>query len=247
VYLDSQTRGAYNAYVVFITALDAYAGTHGADFTQLRSGMQEALDFNNSCTAQAVRDIYQDTQGRVILKLNEDVYLLINESLARLGEPPLSLFFCELEPLRISGPQELAFLAENYEYAEQYLPQMRAALDLAVKVFRANAKEMAAWKDAQLKELRELENFFAKARQALRDFAKRITDNEKQRRLEIAQIVLDTYAKGLHELETQIKKLSLDKPGAIESALAKYRVLYEDERWRVVVEALRGTNAPKNV
>jgi len=249
VYLDSQTRGVYNAYLGFLTALDAYTEANGGaeDFTQLRGIMQETVDRNHSRVAQTIRDIYRDTQGRVILKLNEDVYILINESLARLNEPPLSLFFCDLEPLRLSGAQDLAFLSENYEYAGQYLPQMRTALDLVLQILRVNAKEMSDWKDEQLKELRELENFFEKAQKALRDFAKRITNSEKLRRLEMTQMVMNTYARGLHELEAQIKKLSLDKTKTIGAVLAKYRVLYEDERWRVIVEALRGSSTLKNV
>ncbi|MDR2431244.1 MAG: hypothetical protein LBD99_03205 [Candidatus Margulisbacteria bacterium] len=235
-YLDNAVLGLQNIYAAFAALLDAY---QNAEMTQLRDGLQRQLDAGNQCVADTMRDAYQQSGGRVVLKLSEEAYLLVNESLARLGAPPLSALHCVLE---YDGPGGLDFLAENYEYAAQYMPQMSQAMDLVVRIFRADAAEMAAWREEKLAELRKLEEFLEKVKAALRDFYKKLADNKNLQKLENAQIVLNTYARGIQEIEAIINnKLSLNKTGALNSTLAKYRLLYESERWKVIVDALKGT------
>lgn len=242
-YLDSLAQGAHNTCALFMTQLERYEAAHSkTDFSQMRSEIQNTRDINNQYVAATVRDVYNETQGKIVLKLSEATYLLINESLARLDEPPLSLFFCDLDQVQIASTADLTFLAGNYEYAEQYSSQMDTALKLIVQIFRADAKKMAAWNEEKLEELRKLEEFLEKTRQTLQDFYKKLDDSRDRQKLEIVQIVLGVYARGIHELENNIKNFSLNKTEAIGSTLAKYRVLYEDERWKVIVETLRGSS-----
>jgi hypothetical protein len=236
-YLDSTVLGLQNIYAAFTEMLNAY---QSAEMEQFQDGLQSRLDAGNQCVADTVRDVYQQTGGQVLLKLSEEAYVLINESLLRLGAPPLSALFCALEDSGLSG--DLQFLTENYEYAAQYMPQMSQAMDLIAQIFRADAAEMAEWREEKLAELRKLEEFFEKVKAALRDFHKKLADSKNLKKLENTQIVLNTYARGIRDIEEIINnKLTLNKTASLNSALAKYRLLYESEHWKIVVDALKGT------
>ncbi|MDR1997665.1 MAG: hypothetical protein LBQ83_05020 [Candidatus Margulisbacteria bacterium] len=240
-YLDSSVLVLETVYAAFSGLLREY---QSPELTRLQESLRTQLDCVNQDAARVIRDIYQESQGRIVLKLSGAAYALLNEALTRLGEPPLSLLYCTLEELSAAEMLDLRFMEDSYEYTSQYQSQMSQAMELIVRIFRADAGEMARWKEEKLAELRKLEEFLEKVQTALRDFYKKLTDSQNLQKLENVQIVLNTYARGIKDIEEIINsKLTLNKTGALESTLAKYRLLYASERWQLIVNALCGPAA----
>ncbi|GBR77532.1 hypothetical protein RDn1_191 [Candidatus Termititenax dinenymphae] len=193
----------------------------------------------NKYIADTMRQIYQDTPDNIIFKLSADAYFLLNDALIRLNETQLSVLFCDLDSVPIGQPDELAFLDECYEYISQCKSGTAVALNVIGQIFRLPAAELSGWEHGKLDELHKLSEFLGQARAALREFAKKLEDIKKIKKLENVLVVLNTFFRGLSELEKILTaKVSINKSGALKSSLTKYRLLQESDKWQNAVAVI---------
>ncbi|GBR76930.1 hypothetical protein NO2_1402 [Candidatus Termititenax persephonae] len=231
-YLDNTIIGLENVCFGFTENLPA-------DLARLRAALQAAQAETYRYIADTLRDIYQQTPDNLVFKLSEDAYFLLNDALISLQETQLSVLFCDLGGVPLGTAENLAFLDGCYEYSSRYKPGTAVALTVAAQIFRLTARGLLGWDKGKLDELRRLAEFLERARDSLREFTKKLEDIKEIKRLDNVLVVLNTFLRGLRELEKILTaKFLLNKSAALHSSLAKYSLLLESDKWQGTIAAI---------
>lgn len=215
----------------------------------VRFRLVQEQDQVNKKVADLVTAVYERSAGKTVIKLDLEVYGLINLSLQRLKDQGaevtlLPMMFCERQATAMTETADLDFLKGSYEISNaQTLNNFSIAIRyLYEQVLQKDKAQRLENREQLLKDLREIEKFLVELKEKIKMFYKRLTDIQQKNKLEKVYTAVTLYTQLIAALKAETTE---GKPFGQRSVftVAWFEEALNTERWKKTVQVLMGIMA----